>query len=142
MNTILALRGKGNSGKSVTIRMLHDLLLQNGYQSVRSNLRLSGDFVAVFSKNGILIGVTSSGDTYDAVHNNLQNLINDGCEICVCTCRTFDRVPPGTNAAIIEFSTYRNQFIEKTLDNSLVTQNATNMSDVQRLLTEIEKLII
>jgi hypothetical protein len=142
MNTIIALRGRGNSGKSTTIRLLHDLLLQNGYQLVKSNFNTAGgDFIAVFSKNGKLIGVTSSSDTYDLVHARLEELINESCNICVCACRTFDRIPPGTNAAIIEFNNYQNQFVEKMIDENGITQTATNMGDVNRLLSIIENMI-
>lgn len=142
MKTIIALRGKGNSGKSTTIRILHDLILSNGYQQISSNFRGDGgDFTAIFSKKGKLIGVTSSGDTYDLVHDHLQELVSSDCDICVCACRTFDRIPPGTNAAIIEFTNYRNQFVEKTLDNNTATQRQTNMNDASTLLLRIDEMI-
>lgn len=142
MNKIIALRGRGNSGKSTTIRLLYDLLLQNGYQLISSNINVNGgDFIAIFSKNGKLIGVTSSGDTYDLVHDRLQELVNANCNICVCACRTFDRVPPGTNAAIIEFTDYQNKFIEKTVDVNDATQRTTNGRDAQNLFSAIETLI-
>ncbi len=142
MNTIIALRGKGNSGKSTTIRLLYDLLSQNSYQLISSNFHVNGgDFIAVFSKKGKLIGVTSSGDTYDLVHDRLQDLVNANCNICVCACRTFDRVPPGTNAAVIEFTNYRNQFVEKTHNGNAATQQITNMNDAQTLLSLIDSMI-
>jgi hypothetical protein len=142
MNTIIALRGRGNSGKSTTIRLLYDLLLQNGYQIIRSNFNVTGgDFIAVFSKNGKLIGVTSSGDSYDLVHDRLEELVNDNCNICICACRTFDRVPPGTNAAIIEFANYLNQFVEKTLDDNGATRPTTNMNVARRLLSIIDSMV-
>lgn len=142
MNTIIALKGKGNSGKSTTIRLLHDLLLQNGYQLNSSNFHVDGgDFISVFSKNGKRIGVTSSGDTYDLVHECLLYLVNANCNICVCACRTFDRVPPGTNAAVIEFTNYRNQFVEKTQDGNAATQPTTNMYDAQALQSLINSII-
>ena len=107
MNTIIALRGKGNSGKSTTIRLLYDILLQDGFQLIQSNFQIEGgDFIAVYSKMSNLIGITSSGDTYDLVYDHLQNLLNSNCNICVSACRTFDRIPPGTNAAIIEFKNF------------------------------------
>jgi hypothetical protein len=141
METIIALRGKGNSGKTGTIRMLHDLMGQHGYQEINSNIQIStGDFSSVFSKKGKIIGITSSGDSYDRVHDRVQELINQGCYICVCACRTFDRIPPGTNAAIIEFANYQNQFIKKTRDDT-ATQSATNMNDAEQLLASIERLI-
>lgn len=142
MNTIIALRGRGNSGKSTTIRLLYDLLLQNGYQIISSNFNAaSGDFIAVFSKNGKTVGVTSSGDTYNLVHDRLNELINSNCNICLCACRTYDRVPPSTNAAIIEFINYSNQFIKKTIDDNDTTQARTNLNDARRLLSTINNIV-
>jgi hypothetical protein len=85
----------------------------------------------------VLVGVTSSGDTYDLVHDRIQELINENCGIIVCACRTFDRVPPGTNAAILEFTNYRNQFVQKTINQDIKTQRATNTRDSQNLFSII-----
>lgn len=142
MKTILALRGKANTGKSTTIRILHDLLIQYDFELINSNLaNTNGDFIAVFKKNEKLIGLTSSGDLYDFVHDNLVELIDDGCELCICACRTYDRVPPGTNAAVEEFTDFQHQFIEKTYDDNVISQVSTNRNDAQNLLTLIESLI-
>jgi len=142
MKTILALRGKANTGKSTTIRILHDLLMQYDFELINSNLaNTEGDFIAVFKKNGKLIGLTSSGDLYDFVHDNLVELIDDGCEICICACRTYDRVPPGTNAAVEEFTDFQHQFVDKTYDDNVLSQVNTNRNDAQNLLTLIESLV-
>lgn len=141
-NTIIALRGKHNSGKSATIRILHDLMPMKGYQLIRSTFKTKGgDFIAVFSKNGKLIGLTSSGDMYDLVHDRLMDLVNADCSICICACRTYDRVLPGTNAAVVEFTTYRNKFIEKAIDENQATQLMTNTKDANEILSTIEELI-
>jgi len=142
MKTIIALRGKGNSGKSETIRILHNLLDNNDYELVRTNLENNtGDFVSIFRKNKIFIGITSSGDLYDYVHDRLEELINDGCKICVCACRSYDRVPPGTNAAVTEFPGYTPQFVEKTYDDSENTQEETNQNDANILFEVIHSLL-
>jgi len=141
MGTIIALRGIGNSGKSETIRILHELMLNNGYQEIDGNYNQRNDFYSIFLMNKIRIGITSSGDNYDLVHDNLEILINNGCEICVCACRTYDRVPPGTNAAVEGFNNYTYRYIQKTYDNNINTQTHTNAIDAQRLLTEIENLL-
>jgi hypothetical protein len=146
MNTIIALKGRSNSGKSRTIRLLHNLLLlQNDYRLVHSTLRDERDerrdFNSTFSKEDKLIGLTSWGDTYDLVHSHLQELLNENCNVCVCACRTYDRVPPGTNAAIREFQNYQAQFIEKTIDRNVATQNETNTQDAHLLLTAINRAI-
>ena len=142
MKKIIALKGKGNVGKTTTIRILHNILQQNGYVLNETNITAyGGDFVAIFEKNSILIGLTSFGDTYDAVHSRLEELIAKNCEICICASRTYDRVPPGTIGAIKGFKNYSNEFIDKTVDYNLSTQNNTNNNDADRLFQLIEKLV-
>jgi hypothetical protein len=142
MHTIIGLRGKGNSGKSSTIRILHQLLRQHGYNLIRTTFRIDGgDFISIFSNGNNLIGITSSGDTYDLVHEKLQELVDEACNIIICACRTFDRIPPGTNAAILEFTNYRNQFVEKTIDENPLTQPVTNDGDAQILFSRIKNMI-
>ena len=142
MNEIIGLRGKGNSGKSTTIRILYDLLLQNDFNIIRTNFNNNGgDFSAIFSKKDIHIGITSAGDTYKIVHNRLQDLIRDECNICVCACRTYDRIPPGTNDAIYEFSSYKNQFINKTVDNNVLTQKSSNKNDANNIISIINSFL-
>ena len=136
MNTIIALRGRANSGKSTTIGLLFGLLGQNGYQPEWRNTA-GRDFIAVFTKNGQRIGVTSSGDTYDLVHDRLEELVNDNCSICVCACRTRG----GTNEAIIEFTNYSNQFEKKMIDENGTTQATTNMNDAKKILSIIDSMI-
>lgn len=143
MNTIIALRGVGNSGKSTTIRILRSLLLSAGYITKTSTDEgeNKGDFTAVLSINGKEVGLTSTGDTYDMVHRHLQDLVNHKCRVCVCACRSFDRKPPGTNAAIREFSEYEHIFVEKSIDNNHTTQLQTNSNDAAALLARITKLL-
>lgn len=139
---IFALRGRGNSGKSTTIRLLHGLLNQNGYQIVSTTFNpQGGDFRTVFTKNGKLIGITSSGDTFDLVHDNLEALINDGCTICVCSCRNYDRSSQGTNAAIDSFTNFQKQYINKTIVASAIQEQQANQDDAQILFNTVDALI-
>lgn len=141
MKKIIALKGKGNSGKTTTIKALHGLLLQNDYQPVVGTLKiLGGDFRAVLIKNGKLIGITSSGDTFDLVHNNLQNLISADCTLCVCACRTSDRRGHGSIAAINSFGHYQKQYVNKTVAG-IVSEVIANDSDKVILFNLIESYI-
>lgn len=142
MNKIIALRGKRNVGKSTTIRLFHALLLQNGFQLINSSFNPHhGDFRSVFSKNGKMIGITSSGDNFDLVFENLNALVMAGCTICACACRTYDRSGLGTNFAIDSFLNYQKQYIDKTIAGSVAQQNIANNADAQVLLATIESLI-
>jgi len=140
---IFALRGRGNSGKSTTIRLLNGLFVQNGFQIVSTTFNpQGGDFRTVFSKNGKLIGITSSGDTFDLVHDNLKALINAGCTFCVCACRTYDRYGQGTNAAIdIFLPNYQKQYIDKTVATTASQEQQANHNDAQALFTNIDTLV-
>lgn len=143
MKTIIGLRGRGYSGKTTTIRILYGLLKINDYSLVSSNFKeKKSDFKAVFSKNNKLIGITSSGDTHNSVYNPLKEFSDSNCLICVCACRTKDRVfPKGTNGAISKFTNYNNHFIEKKIGNDLTTQNIVNNNDAKTILKLIEKLV-
>ncbi|MFA5781850.1 MAG: hypothetical protein WC868_06235 [Bacteroidales bacterium] len=143
MKTIIALKGIGDSGKSTTIGMLYRLLSSNNnYHLVEKDYDPNGgDFIAVFSRNGMLIGITSSGDKYDLVHDKLEKLINMGCVICVCACRSFDRYGHGTIAAISEFTNFQALYIEKEIAITPDQENAINHNDAQRLFEAIEGLI-
>lgn len=140
---IFALRGRGNSGKSTTIRLLHGLFIQNGYQIVSTTFNPGGgDFRTVFTKKGKLIGITSSGDTFDLVHDNLEALINGGCILCVCACRTYDRYGQGTNAAIDTFlPNYQKQYIDKTVAATAAQEQQANQNDAQILFHTVDSLV-
>ena len=139
MKKIIALRGKNNSGKSSTIRLLYDLLVAHGYKVVSSNLGHDGsDFRAVLKKRNALVGITSASDTYDLVHDDLEVLIGSGCSVCVCSCRSFDRNEQGTNAAIESFKSYQKQFFDKTVAPVASKQSQFNKIDSQALLNSIE----
>jgi hypothetical protein len=137
---IFALRGKGESGKSSTIRLLHVLFTQNNYRVVDTSFNpQGGDFRTVFSKNNKLIGITSSGDTFDLVYNNLGFLISSGCTICVCACRTYDRSGHGSNAAIDSFPNFQKQYVDKTV--VAVQQPVANQTDAQTLFSLVDAIV-
>jgi hypothetical protein len=144
MKKIIALRGKGNSGKTKTIRTLHELLIEKGFEVLTTDIvpiDIRGDFRAVFKYQGKLIGVTSSGDTFDLVIQNLTFLVSFECDVCICACRSFDRYGQGTNAAVNSFDDYEPLFIEKTVEHEETQQPIVNQQDAKKLLHEVMQLI-
>lgn len=138
MGKIIALQGKGNSGKSTTITILRSLLLANGYSSVPSCYKFRGkDFSDILINGNKKIGVTSSGDNYKTVHARLSYFVNSGCDICICACRTHDRKPPGSVAAVNSFPGHKPQFVKKTVKASAALQLQANTSDANTLLSRI-----
>lgn len=144
MKKIIALRGAGNSGKTTTIRLLHTMLTDDGHQPIYTTFHEHRDFRAVFIIDGIRIGITSWGDNYETVHNELQRFVSDNCTIIVCACRTQDRangngVIMGTNTAIRGFTDYESIFVPKIQNRE--QQDDANMQDAKTLLTKIKAMI-
>ncbi|HRA71947.1 MAG TPA: hypothetical protein PLB11_03870 [Flavobacterium sp.] len=141
MNTIIGLRGKGGAGKTTTIGKLFELLKKNGYEIESSSFVAIGiDFKAILFRNNIKIGISSWGDSYDLVFDALKELMDAGCTICVCACRTYDRINPGTNAAITQFTDFKHQFIQKTIAGDTISIDDASSRDADVLFAEIEKL--
>jgi len=137
---IIALKGRGNSGKTSTIKLLPEILKENGFNQVPNKYRKFGsDFRDIFIKDGLLVGITSSGDTYDLVKQRLAELINDNCIICICACRTFDRSEKGTIAATKEFNNYETEYVNKTYENNESKQYEVNKKDAEKLMERILK---
>ena len=138
MARILALQGKGNSGKTTTINMLPALLLSAGYRQVPGMHKPYGyDFMDFFEKGGKRVGLTSAGDTYDAVHERLKDLLAASCDVCVCACRTRDNGTHGTNAAVHSFPGNTNEFMQKSYETIVVRQPIVNDLDAHSMFNLI-----
>jgi len=141
MKKIIALRGRRNSGKTRTIRLLPRILTANGFHLIDGSFPTKGDFTVIFQKGVIKLGVTSSGDTYDLVKNALEYFVKAGCKICICACRTSDRskqgTKRGTNFAVNSFPAYQVQFEPKTIASSEPQEQVVNKADAQRLFSLI-----
>lgn len=138
MKRILALRGRGNSGKTTTITLLADMLKQDGWQPVPEKYKQHGkDFIDIYKKGSILLGVTSSGDTFDLVNNMLQQMDDASCHVGICACRTYDfSSKPGTNAAVNNHSD-NVLFIKKTYAKGKKKQLDANTKDATSVFNSL-----
>ncbi len=137
---IIALQGKGNSGKTTSIKILHNIMLSNNYTQIQNMRQNHGnDFLDIYinSITKLKVGITSSGDTYDLVSDRLQDLVNAKCDVCICACRTFDRKPPGTVAATKKFTGYKNIYLPKTYSSTSTQEVIDNTSDANKLFNLI-----
>jgi hypothetical protein len=142
MSRIIALQGKGNSGKTTTIHLLHDILISNGYHQVSSMRKPQGaDFLIVFEKKGRKVGVTSFGDSYKVVHRSLSVFMATNCDVSICACRTYDTSRRGTNFAVNSFHNYIRQFVPKTHARNIYQRAAVNVIDAQIIFTLIREFL-
>ncbi len=94
---IIALQGKSNCGKTTTLKMLIKKILINDEFKLDSNYTESkvfskcnsntGDFKCVFICDGIKIGITTRGDTKEALEKDFKKYFND-CQIVICAVHT------------------------------------------------------
>ena len=136
---IIALQGVANTGKTTTLKLLDQKLRQERFIPVAGMRRgTTGDFSDIFiAPDGRRIGITSSGDTHDMVRENLERLIQENCVICVCACRTYDRMPPGTVAAVDSFPSHPATFIDKTRESDSSLYDSANRTDVDTIYASL-----
>ncbi|HEY5125097.1 MAG TPA: hypothetical protein VIK14_15310 [Ignavibacteria bacterium] len=137
--TIIALKGKGKSGKSTTLRLLSNKLEIQGFKIIIDKRKINRtDFkYVVFSKNGIRVGITSYGDLLEIIKNNLKILENLNCKILICACRSRGE----TLNFPKYFSSYRVEFIEKSITDIVSERNKLNKSDANKIYKRIKEIL-
>jgi len=143
MKKSIALKGRADSGKSSTItKLYHKLLESDNYKLQETTFIKPGwDFRATFLVRGILIGVTSKGDTYDLVIDDLGWFKIQTVDICVCACRSKDMTDKGTNSAVKEYTDDDPVYLWKTVSDSEKNFDKSNEQDCERLFIELQKAI-
>ncbi|EHQ29791.1 hypothetical protein [Mucilaginibacter paludis] len=134
MGKIIALKGRAESGKSTTIGMLPSILATNGYTLLAGSRKVYGkDFLEIYTKGKLKLGITSAGDSYDLVHDRLDTLVAAKCDDIICACRTYG----GTHAAIATFTTYKILYIPKTYAASAAQQRTVNTIDANAVFAAL-----
>ncbi len=137
---IIALKGRGGSGKTTTMNLLRDQLIALGAEEefYLGGLGHQGrDFYGVYRIWGILIGITSEGDFHRIVASRLLFLVEKGCTVIACTCRTRDVIKPGTNAAVKAVKGYKKEFLPKTYRQKGVSEEDANFADRQLVMSRL-----
>jgi ABC-type cobalamin/Fe3+-siderophores transport system ATPase subunit len=138
---IIALRGKGGTGKTTTMKMLRAEILNLGAEEIhyKDNLGHKGrDFYGVYKVWNTLIGITSEGDFHRVVYERIERLIGMECRIICCTCRTKDTKKPGTISAIHAFPQFAPMFILKTRAAKGLSEDDANRQDCGDLLNQLK----
>jgi hypothetical protein len=90
MSHFVALKGKGSSGKTETIKLVFQLL-QNKYPNAMVNLLTPNtiDVKAIMVINGHKVGIESQGDPNSHLQQSLSDFVNANCSIIICATRTY-----------------------------------------------------
>lgn len=134
MSRIIALMGRGGSGKTTTLNMLPAILHLNGYTPVPGTRQNYGpDFLEIYTNGKLTVGISSRGDGYQEVFDGLTTLTSAGCDVCICASRTSG----GTHVAIHGFTGHTPHFQHKTYAASPIHELAVNTADANTLFTLI-----
>lgn len=126
---VFVLKGKHDSGKSTTLKMLHQMMLDNGFRQVPGHYQSQsdgGDWRDVLESNGLIIGIATRGDEGDLLAEDLAALAEAGCEKCFSACRSRG---PTLHAIWV----YPNRYIYKTIVDDATQEQAANATDAQIL---------
>ena len=86
--TIIANCGEGNTGKTSSILMLYAKLRKaEGTDTQDILIDEKKDICEVVKINNVLVGISSFGDTRQAVKEHMEDLKKNGCQIIVTACR-------------------------------------------------------
>lgn len=88
MKKIIALRGAGDTGKTNTLRIVHEALSSISESSIEEYAADGVDLRDVFTINGFKVGIETQGDPGSRLSSSLELFVRAGCELIVCATRT------------------------------------------------------
>ena len=143
---VLAISNSSNKGKTSTLREIAKILIENfspkiilpkdsENQDVLNSIESGGDFSLVLNINGVMIGIESKGDPGTSLKTRLEQLVDMGCDVIICTCRTRGDTKNDVNAlknnySIIFSSTYSSNDCSQELLNQLNKKKAIHLIDL------------
>jgi hypothetical protein len=129
MSDIYALQGRGNSGKSETIKQVFAELVRK-YPSASVQQLSSGtsDIKAILTNvKGHKVGIESQGDPSSRLQQSLQDFANANCTIIFCATRTSGMTVAWVNslspAYVVHFIPQVYTTTNFNTNNLLVAQN-------------------
>jgi hypothetical protein len=133
---VIALEGKPNSGKTETINIVYQLMLQIGYRQIENNVKDLGpkDFLDVLTNDIQTVGIVSHGDyaigKY-SVKTHLAKLEGFGCDKVICAC-TIGESKGRIKTAIEK---YPHTYVLKSFQPAVELQRIDNNTDANKLMS-------
>lgn len=132
---IIVLQGIRNKGKTNTIWLLRDLLLNNGGNPIPNEFQIFGnnqihykdDFKDIINYNGMKVALYSMGDYSTYLANAVYNYDRQGCDVLVCALST-NNAKVRANNALNQFKAAR---INKTIASNRNNPTTENIADAQ-----------
>lgn len=137
---VIALRGQSDKGKSETLNIVYQLMLQFGYLQTPpgpAHFRMLGnlvqrDFIDILERKGKKVGIATMGDyggnATESVKNLLAYLDSQGCDVAVCACRI--GIASILNA-VVKYPIHH--FIDKTVTSNPHEERIKNAEDAEKI---------
>lgn len=133
MKKIVALQDKGNSGKTMTVKLVFDKLKAK-YPAASVNIyKCNPDIKVVMNINGIKIGIESRGDPNSRLKKSLSFFVNEKCAIIICSARlrgmTVDWINEYANQ-------YHIEYVKQTYESQSNKQSAVNNATADKMISK------
>jgi len=137
-NTIIALRGKANVGKSQTIKSIYESIISTFPNAQVSDLSLGADVRAIITIDGCKIGIESQGDPNSRLFKSIKQFVDNKCEIIICATRT-----RGGTVELVENQNppYNILWIEQVVLKKTENWGRSNSIMAQSILDKVLKLM-
>ncbi|WP_213946974.1 hypothetical protein [Luteibacter sp. dw_328] len=144
MNKIVVLQGAGNRGKSTTLKIVYEHLLNKfsllAEERVTSGgramyrLDVRSDVRAIFSVNGKYVGIESQGDPNSRLRDSLDFFQRKRCDLIICATRT-----RGDTTDIVRAldPPYSIEWVAKSVAVGDASQHQCNSRDAATIISSI-----
>lgn len=133
---IIVLQGMPNTGKTITLNLVYDMLVPNGGGISTNRQTLGGDprdFSDIVVRGTQRIAFFTMGDYSTYLANAIYDYDRQGCDVLVCALST-NNAKVRANNALNQFNTTR---INKTIAPNATADLATNTADAQTIFNLI-----
>ena len=133
---IISLWGKGDIGKTTTLTLLYNTLVQDAtFLNIIKTPEEICDFYAIFIYKGKKLGLTTYGDNKKCLKNSFDAFTRNNCDIAICASRR-RRTKAGSVKFIEEISEYIT-WIEQPDISDLKTVNICKFNKTIRLIDNL-----
>lgn len=89
MKKIIAVKGKSNTGKTTSIKKIHEWIRKNyAVKIIIPNTWTGDDIKTIIEVDGFKLGICSAGDLGLSVKSYMDEFDKNHCDLIICACRT------------------------------------------------------
>ena len=135
---VIGLWGKGNVGKSQTIKKAYEILKSRHKTATEEYLIDGVDVRVVLTINGLKIGIESQGDPSSRLEKSLLLFMKVKCTVIVCATRTRGQTVSAVESLQPDYDVI---WINQHFRESVSEREPSNRAMARRLVEKVERAI-